>query len=197
LFGGGRGRDSEQTLALRWSGYAGYDDTVLDQAIPLTGDPRFQPSGRYGGALIGLGYARGAAGNRLSVDGFTDIRAYRATGDISAPTNMVSTALALSPTRRTTISGSFNASYSSFYQFAPFLGADVSGAGNAPTYEFAAVPQRSLSTAATIGLSQRLSSRTALSTNIGWNRTRFGGAGVGREADPAHVDGRSADVRVD
>ena len=59
-----------------------------------------------------------------------------------------------------------------------------------PTYGFAAADQQSLATSATIGLSQQLSSRVSLSTEVGWNRARFYSAAV----DPIRLEGRNASV---
>ena len=192
LFGGDRDADARQALTLNWSGYGGYDDTVLDQSVQLAADPRFQTSGEYGGLSLGLGFARNAGGNRFNFEGATGVRAYGATRDISAPTYTMSTGFALAPARRTTIVGSVGASYSSFYQFAPFLAVDPGGSANVPTYGFAAADQESLATSATIGLSQQLSSRMSLSTNVGWNRTRLQSAAV----DAIRLEGRSASLAV-
>jgi hypothetical protein len=189
LFGGGKdASDARQTFTLDWSGYGGYDDTVLDQSVQLAADPRFQKSGEYGGLSLGLGFARNTGRNRLNIDGGAGVRAYGATRDVSAPTYTLSTAFAIAPTRGTTIEGSFGGSYSSFYQFAPFLAAEPSGNSDVPTYGFAAVNQQSRSTSVGVGLSQRLSSRILLSTNVGWNRIRYQSA----NADAARLDGRSA-----
>ena len=187
LFGGGRAADATQGLALNWSGYAGYDDTVLDQSSQLRADPRFYQSGQYGGLSVGLGFGRNTGRNRINIDGGTSVRFYGATRDISAPTYAISTGFALAPARRTTIVGSVAASYSSFYQFAPFLAVDPSGSADAPTHDFAAADQQSVVTSGTVGLSQQLSPRMSLSTSAGWNRGRFRSVGF----DSTRLDGRS------
>jgi hypothetical protein len=189
LFGGGRDADARQTLALNWSAYGGYDDTVLDQSVQLAADPRFQKSGEYGGLSLGLGFARNTGRNRFNIDGATAVRAYGATREISAPTYTMSTGFALAPARRTTIVGSAGGSYSSFYQFAPFLAGDPGAGTNVPTYGFAAVDQESRAVSAAIGLSQQLSSRVSLSTNVGWNRIRYQSR---EDANATRLDGRTA-----
>lgn len=178
LFGGQSAPDGQQTLAIRWQAYGGYSDVSLDQSATLMGDNRFQTSGDYGGLSGTLAYQVRKARGQIGLSGTTSYRLSGSGQTVSSPAHSGQALLGWSLTKRTSVQASVGASYSSFYQFVPFLGI-VSEAGLQPAtagtpYGLATVPESVLSTFESLSINQRLTSRGTLSASVGWSRAMFG-----------------------
>ncbi len=187
LFGGQQNGDVNQSLSLRWSAYGGRDDVIRERAQELAAfDDRYRNSGDYGGLSGQLAYTRGAADNRFSLFGSTNARAYGAQHDIPMPTFSTGTSFNTAAGKRTTLKGAFSASVAPYSQLAPYITADSEAVPF--SYGFAVATGRSLAWGGDFGVVQRLSARTTLTVDGGWQRGQFERA--------ASSENRTARVRV-
>ena len=173
---GGKDQSVTQSLALNWSLYSGYDDTLLDQARALAFDPRYQVSGGFAGGQAGLGYSLRQGSTQFTLDTSTMVRRYSSTGDISTPTVNLSSGLVFGLGPRVTVHGDVGGSYASFYQFAPF----ELDTGAVPSFSLAAVSAQSIVVSSGGGISANLTQRISLVADVAWQDARFVSAEAGR-----------------
>jgi hypothetical protein len=188
LFGGVS--QDNQTLSVRGSGFAAYQDVLLppaelQQEIAL--DPRFQQTGTISGATgsVSYGYNHKTEGTTLSVNGDAAVTHYFSSSDFPQSQQLafltgVHLATKLSP--KVSFFTTDSLSYLPFYNFAPFASGgqfQTSPLLSTPEFGFGAAPLRTLFGTATAGITDSLTKRSSVNGDVIYIREHYLDQGSG------------------
>ena len=195
----GSPKDQPQTLDVRGSAFAAYDDDILTQApggggASALSDPRSIKPGIANGFQASAAYSFHKAGTRsqFGISGEGSLQEFASSvgnGLLQFESYNVGTALRTSITNKSSISFSGGATYAPYYQYAPFLQSttsEESPVGN--DYGFAVNSEWVRSTSASASIEDRLTKKSSITGTIGWTKTVIvSGIGTDRDMRQANV----------
>jgi hypothetical protein len=185
LFGAGPARQGTgQSLELRGSLFGSWDDVMMTssdrlvtpaaQEMPATDQNSFLAANRGAGAQGGLQYLRYSDAVRFLASGNSEVRVYPEADNFTASLYGADTSLDLDLGSRVVIRATGSGTYSSFYQFAPFLDAETGGVGPLETgFNFASSVDRNARIAIGTGAVVTLTRRSTFAADADWSEWRF------------------------
>jgi hypothetical protein len=175
LFDGGEAAESlGQSLQFRGSLFGTWDDVAVADPDRSAVDERWLDSRLGAGGQGALSYMHRSQAVRLAADGGSELRIYPDAGNLTAVAHRGGSDLEVGLGRAVTLKANGAASYSSFYQFAPFLDAGVGEVGALESgFGFAAAAERNARLVAGAGMGVTATRRTTLNVDLGWSEWRF------------------------
>jgi hypothetical protein len=195
----GSPKEQPQTLDVRASAFAAWDDNLLAQAPggsgdPLAVDPRFIKSGIANGfqASLAYGFRRSGTRSQFNVSGDASVNQFASglgTGALWFHSYNVATGLSTKITNKTSMSFGLSAAYAPYYQYAPFLANTASEESPVGSdYGYAVQSAWVRSTSASVSVENRFSKKSSISAGIGWDLRSI------QDNEEASVESRSARV---
>jgi hypothetical protein len=177
----GSPKDQPQTLDVRASAFAAWDDNVLAQAPgggvgDLSLDPRYIKPGIANGfqGSAAYGFRRSGTRSQFNLSGDASVQQFASgvgTGAIWLHSYAASTGLRTNLTNKTSISFGASSAYAPFYQYAPFLKNTTSEESPVGSdYGFAAKSAWVRSSSASASVEDRFSKKSSITGGIGWSQ---------------------------
>jgi hypothetical protein len=197
----GSPRDQPQTLDVRGSGFAAWDDNLLAQTPgsggvtdPFAVDPRFLKPGVASGLQGSVAYQFRKNGTRsqfqLAADGgLQQFANGLGTGVFRFFSYGASTGLTTKVTNKTSVSLGAGAGYAPYFQYAPFLKNTTSEESPVGSdYGFAVDSEFVRSTSASASVENRFTKKSGVSAGVVWDQR------IVPEHETANIDTRAAHV---
>jgi hypothetical protein len=174
-FGGEPDPARWQGLDLRAAFFGAYDENILpadgsDQVL----DERLRQSGVSGGVTGSLAYDLRGDRARFGLTGGGSARQYSRGSYNGVISYQGGTALEVNLARKLVFNAGGSASYSPFFQFAPFLDAGLSNVGPMSSgFNYAAVAERNIGIDGTVGITSNFTKRSSLYANVARHEWRL------------------------